>query len=55
VRGVERGRYLVFTSQDIRLLHWVQRYVPIGYTLLMRVFNRQARKILKPSRRPAGR
>ena len=55
VRGIERGRYLVFTSQDIRLLHWVQRYVPIGYTLLMRVFNRQARRILKLNRRPAGR
>ena len=55
VRGVERGRYLVFTSQDIRLLHWVQRYVPIGYTLLMRVFNRQARRILKLNRRSARR
>lgn len=56
VRGVERGRYLVFTSQDIRLLHWVQRYVPFAYNLLMRLFNRQARKILKPGlKRSAGR
>ena len=39
VRGVEKGRYLVYTSQDIRLLHWTQRYVPFVYTLIMRVMN----------------
>ena len=43
VRGVEKGRYMVYTSQDIRLLHWTQRYVPFVYTMIMRVMNGQAR------------
>jgi NAD(P)-dependent dehydrogenase (short-subunit alcohol dehydrogenase family) len=56
VRGVERGRYLVYTSQDIRALHLTQRYVPFVYTLIMRVMNRQARRILKRKvSPPAGR
>ncbi len=55
VRGVEKGRYMVFTSQDIRLLHWTQRYVPFVYTLIMRVMNRQARRVLKREVRPASR
>ncbi len=52
VRGVERGRYLVYTSQDIRLLHWAQRYVPFVYTVIMRVMNQQARRLLKRKVRP---
>ena len=52
VRGVERGRYLVYTSQDIRLLHWTQRYVPFVYTIIMRVMNQQARRVLKRKVRP---
>ena len=55
VRGVEKGRYMVFTSQDIRLLHWTQRHVPFVYTLIMRVMNRQARRVLKREVRPASR
>ncbi len=55
VRGVEKGRYMVFTSQDIRLLHWTQRYVPIVYTIIMRVMNRQALSVLKRKVTPASR
>ncbi|MDT7571639.1 MAG: hypothetical protein QOE05_1813, partial [Actinomycetota bacterium] len=55
VRGVEKGRYLVYTSQDIRLLHWTQRYVPFAYTLIMRIMNGRARVLLSKVRRPAGR
>jgi short-subunit dehydrogenase len=47
VRGVERGRYLVYTSQDIRALHLTQRWVPFIYTIIMRVMNQQARRVLK--------
>lgn len=47
VRGVEKGRYMVYTSQDIRLLYWTQRYVPFVYTIIMRVMNQQARRFLK--------
>ena len=55
VSGVEKGRYLVYTSQDIRLLHWTQRYVPFVYALIMRVMNGRARVLLKKVRRPADR
>jgi len=55
VRGVERGRYMVYTSQDIRLLHWTQRYVPFVYNIIMRVMNRQAHRVLKREVRPASR
>ena len=56
VRGVEKGRYMVYTSQDIRLLHWTQRYVPFVYTIIMRVMNQQARRFLKGKvTGPAGR
>ncbi|MCA2208023.1 MULTISPECIES: SDR family oxidoreductase [Nocardia] len=39
IRGVERNRYWVYTSRDIHLAHWGQRYVPYGYTLAMRGLN----------------
>ena len=52
VRGVERGRYLVYTSQDIRALHLTQRYVPFIYNIIMRVMNQQARRVLKRKVRP---
>lgn len=47
VRGVEKGRYLVFTSPDIRLAHLAQRYFPPGYTAAMRVMNRRASRLLR--------
>ena len=40
--GMLRRRYLVYTSEDIRLIHAVQRYVPPLYALIMRTFNRAA-------------
>jgi NAD(P)-dependent dehydrogenase (short-subunit alcohol dehydrogenase family) len=40
--GMLRRRYLVYTSEDIRLIHAVQRYVPPLYVLIMRMFNRGA-------------
>ncbi|WP_188826993.1 SDR family oxidoreductase [Nocardia camponoti] len=39
IRGVERNRYYVYTSQDIRLSHWGQRYFPFGYNMAMRGMN----------------
>jgi NAD(P)-dependent dehydrogenase (short-subunit alcohol dehydrogenase family) len=41
VRGVERGRYLVFTSRDIRIAFWLQRVLPPAYELAMRSLNRR--------------
>lgn len=45
-RGALRNRYWVYTSADIRLAHWLQRYFPPGYALAMRVFNYGANRVL---------
>jgi NAD(P)-dependent dehydrogenase (short-subunit alcohol dehydrogenase family) len=39
LRAVERNRYLVLTSPDIRLLYLVQRVCPPAYALVMRGLN----------------
>lgn len=39
--AIEKDRYLVFTSRDIQLVHWLQRYFPPAYRLTMRVMNDQ--------------
>jgi NAD(P)-dependent dehydrogenase (short-subunit alcohol dehydrogenase family) len=39
IRGVERDRYLVFTSRDIQFGHWVQRKFSPPYTVAMRMMN----------------
>ena len=45
-RGALRNRYWVYTSADIRLAHWLQRYFPPGYALAMRVYNYGANRVL---------
>lgn len=45
-RGALRNRYWVYTSVDIRLLHWLQRYLPPGYALAMRALNWAANRVL---------
>jgi NAD(P)-dependent dehydrogenase (short-subunit alcohol dehydrogenase family) len=37
--GMRRGRYLVFTSRDMRLLWWAQRFAPPLYAGIMRLAN----------------
>ena len=39
LRAVERNRYLVLTSPDIRALWLTQRYFPPGYNAVMRILN----------------
>jgi len=39
--GVERGRYLIFTSRDIQVTHWLQRKWELPYAIAMRVVNRR--------------
>jgi NAD(P)-dependent dehydrogenase (short-subunit alcohol dehydrogenase family) len=46
VRGVKRNRYLVYTSNDIRLIHFIQRVLPPLYVLLMRGMNVLMRRTL---------
>lgn len=38
--GIEKNRYLVFTSTDIRLAFWLQRWCPPAYAAIMRALNR---------------
>jgi NAD(P)-dependent dehydrogenase (short-subunit alcohol dehydrogenase family) len=45
-RGALRNRYWVYTSVDIRLVHWLQRFFPPGYALAMRLFSYGANKAL---------
>ncbi|MFC7303435.1 SDR family oxidoreductase [Streptomyces monticola] len=54
--GVRHGRYLVHTSQGVRLLHGLQRLAPPLYVLAMRIANRAADRFLGAavSTRPAG-
>ncbi|RJO78487.1 SDR family oxidoreductase [Nocardia panacis] len=50
VRGVERDRYLVYTSPDIRIGHLAQRYIPPAYTAAMHALNwAMTRYIEKPA------
>jgi NAD(P)-dependent dehydrogenase (short-subunit alcohol dehydrogenase family) len=39
VRGIERNRYMVFTSADIRVGWWFQRKFALPYELAMRLLN----------------
>jgi NAD(P)-dependent dehydrogenase (short-subunit alcohol dehydrogenase family) len=39
--GVAKNRYMVFTSNDIRVLFWVQRIFEPAYRLVMRLLNRE--------------
>lgn len=41
VAGIERNRYMVFTSSDTRILHWIQRKFSPPYELAMRIANRR--------------
>ena len=56
-KGALRNKYWVYTSFDIRLAHWLQRYFPPGYAVAMRLFNYGANKVLpavEKATRPAG-
>lgn len=46
LKGVHRNRYWVYTSNDIRLVHLLQRYFPPGYSLAMRAMNAGANRVL---------
>jgi NAD(P)-dependent dehydrogenase (short-subunit alcohol dehydrogenase family) len=41
IAGIEKNRYLVFTSADIRVAFWLQRWFPPAYELIMRALNRR--------------
>jgi NAD(P)-dependent dehydrogenase (short-subunit alcohol dehydrogenase family) len=41
VAAIESNRYMVFTSPDGRILHWIQRKFSPPYELVMRIMNRE--------------
>src|SRR5690606_34431443 len=45
LRGIERNRYLVFTSPDIMLGHWFQQRFEWPYALVMRLMNDQFQRV----------
>ena len=47
VRGVERDTYMVFTSLDIRLGHWLQRKFALPYELAMRYLNDRLHRVAR--------
>ena len=51
LRGVERNRYWVYTSNDIRVAHFLQRRFEIPYTWIMRAANARFGAILGAARR----
>lgn len=53
IRGIERNRYLVFTSPDIRVGYWFQRKFSPPYTLAMRLMNDQLTAVARKAALPA--
>jgi NAD(P)-dependent dehydrogenase (short-subunit alcohol dehydrogenase family) len=53
IKGMGRGRYWVYTSRDIRLIHWVQRVFPPGYVGVMTIFNTVANRLIPEATRGA--
>jgi NAD(P)-dependent dehydrogenase (short-subunit alcohol dehydrogenase family) len=50
IQGVEKNRYLVFTSADIRLAYWWQRKFSPAYDLAMRLLQRRFGKVVASTR-----
>jgi NAD(P)-dependent dehydrogenase (short-subunit alcohol dehydrogenase family) len=46
--GIRANRYLVFTSGDIRLLHWAQSLCSPAYIVVMRLLNNRLHAMLGP-------
>lgn len=55
VRGIVRRRYWVYTSRDVRLGHYAQRWFPWGYAWAMRWLNRELTRAEAQSTRGARR
>jgi NAD(P)-dependent dehydrogenase (short-subunit alcohol dehydrogenase family) len=52
LEGVEKGRYMIYTSADIRALHWVQRKFSPPYELAMRLLSARFERLAAKQRRP---
>jgi short-subunit dehydrogenase len=47
IRGIKANRYMVFTSPDIHLLHWVQGKFSLPYELIMRFLNNRMQSVFE--------
>lgn len=47
IGGIERNRYMVYTSRDIQLGHWAKRLFAPPYDLVMRLANRRFDALVK--------
>ena len=52
--GIRRNRYLVFTSRDIRVGHWFQRYFAPPYEWAMRRLNDRLHAVAQRQARPVA-
>lgn len=52
LRGVERDRYWVYTSTDIRMVHLLQRFCPPAYAGLMRVLQHRMDRLIPEEATP---
>ena len=44
LEGVRKGRYIIYTSPDIRLAFAAQKFVPPAYKLAMKLISRKVNK-----------
>jgi NAD(P)-dependent dehydrogenase (short-subunit alcohol dehydrogenase family) len=51
LRGIHRNDYLVFTSRDIKIAHWLQQLLPSLYEAQMRALNRHWHRVAEGGRR----
>lgn len=51
LKGVKRGKHVVYTSQDIHLLYLIKRVFPPGYWAFTTVFHNVANRILPGAQR----
>ena len=55
LKAIERNRYLVLTSREIKVAHWFQRKFAPPYELAMRLINDRFTSILESTREPRSR
>ncbi|WP_280274435.1 SDR family oxidoreductase [Nocardia wallacei] len=54
IAGIERNRYLVHTSFDIRVAYWFARKFALPYEIVMRIANRQFSRLLEERNRASA-
>lgn len=50
LRGIKQGRYMVYTSADIRWGHWFQRKLSLPYEVVMQLMNNYLHRVAERQR-----